>query len=254
MDTSKKYCNPSPENRANAISKLFFWWVIPFFKYGYSNNLGMKDIYNTMNADKSEYLANELERNWKNVITEASFKNTKPSLLTAIRNTFWKSFSIAGIVIMLRIVIYSYFMPMVLSEFIKIFNEVPRNIRKGCYLGITLISMNFLNCLIAHQGNLYTKRIGMRVRVACCSLIYRKVLKLSKTSLVDTDVGMLVNLLSNDVNRFDFAASVFHFIWIMPIQAVIGSYVMYDFVGPVAFVGIGAMVLQAVPLQDCREN
>lgn len=68
-----------------------------------------------------------------------------------------------------------YFMPMVLSEFIGIFNEIPRNIRKGCYLGIALISMNFLNCLIAHQGNLYTKRLGMRVRVACCSLIYRKV-------------------------------------------------------------------------------
>lgn len=87
------------------------------------------------------------------------------------------------------------------------------------------------------------------------NLVILQVLKLNKTSLVDTDVGMLVNLLSNDVNRFDFAASVFHFIWIMPIQAVIGTYVMYDFVGAVAFVGIGAMVLQAVPVQgQCNKN
>ncbi|KAK9880966.1 hypothetical protein WA026_014317 [Henosepilachna vigintioctopunctata] len=249
MDSSKHHHNISPENSANFVSKLLFWWTIPFFKYGYKNDLKMKDVYNVMSSDRSEYLANELEKNWTSVKAYSLSNKVKPSLLIAIRNTFWKSFMVVGIIIMLRNVLYAYFMPIVLSQFIEIFNESPRDIIKGSYLGATVIIMNFLNCLIAHQGTLYTRRIGMRVRIACCSLMYRKVLKLNTNSLNTTGAGMLVNLLSNDVNRLDFAASVIHFIWIMPIQAAIGTYVMYSFVGPVAFVAIGAMILQAVPVQ-----
>lgn len=74
-------------------------------------------------------------------------------------------------------------------------------------------------------------------------------LKLDKVSLDDTDVGKLVNLLSNDVNRFDQAVGNLPNIFIMPIQATLGTYVMYTYVGVAAFAGIAAMIVQAVPIQ-----
>ncbi|KAL3283201.1 hypothetical protein HHI36_006350 [Cryptolaemus montrouzieri] len=144
---------------------------------------------------------------------------------------------------------YTYFMPITLAEFIDSFSETPRNKEKAWYLGGAVIGMSFLNCMISHHVSLYLSRIGMRVRIACCSLIYRKILKLDKVSLDDTDIGKLVNLLSNDVNRFDLASGMLPNIWIMPIQAAIGTYVMYSYVGLAAFAGIGAMIFQAVPIQ-----
>lgn len=80
-------------------------------------------------------------------------------------------------------------------------------------------------------------------------LTFCKLLRLNRTSLGQVAVGKLVNLLSNDVQRFDITSTFLHYIWIMPIQAVIAFYIMYRSVGLAAISGLGAITLQAVFLQ-----
>lgn len=72
---------------------------------------------------------------------------------------------------------------------------------------------------------------------------------MNKASLGKTAAGQVVNLMSNDVNRFDIAASFVHYIWIMPLQCPLAAYLMWDSVGVAAFIGIGVLVVQAVFLQ-----
>lgn len=91
--------------------------------------------------------------------------------------------------------------------------------------------------------------LGMKLRVACCSLIYRKSLRLSKTALRETTAGQVVNLLSNDVNRFDVAVIFAHLLWVGPLETVLVTYLMYQQVGYSAVIGVVFMLL-FIPLQS----
>ncbi|XP_066152181.1 probable multidrug resistance-associated protein lethal(2)03659 isoform X2 [Euwallacea fornicatus] len=106
--------------------------------------------------------------------------------------------------------------------------------------------MAFINLVVMHYCSINCSREGMRVRIACSSLIYRKLLKLNHVSLGKTTAGQLVNLLSNDVARFDFAMPFLHYIWVMPIVGLGGFLVMYSYVGLAAVPTMIVMSLQAV--------
>lgn len=115
-----------------------------------------------------------------------------------------------------------------------------------------IVLATFLNTIFAHSYMLGLQHMGMKMRVACCSLIYRKSLKLSKSALVDTTVGQMVNLLSNDVNRFDMALTHLHGLWLTPIETIIVLYVLYTTLGLSALTGVGALLL-FIPIQ-CKST
>jgi ATP-binding cassette subfamily C (CFTR/MRP) protein 4 len=151
----------------------------------------------------------------------------------------------------LQCVVLRMLLPVVLAAYVSYYEMDPstRTAGAGWGLATALVLIAFSNVIIMHHCILYSQRIGMRCRIAICSLIYRKLLRLNRTSLGQVAVGKLVNLLSNDVQRFDFASPFLHYIWIMPIQAVVAFYVMYRSVGLAALSGLGAITFQAVFVQ-----
>ncbi|XP_050504204.1 ATP-binding cassette subfamily C member 4 [Diabrotica virgifera virgifera] len=250
MDSTKKYVKVSPEQKANLISKLFYWWFLPFFKFGYKHDITIKDVYNTTQGDLSAALGDALQKNWEDEIrNHEDKKQKKPSLKNAILKTFWKSYSRSGIALGFQFVVIRMLQPIVLAEFINYFDS-NQEAYIGWWLATGVIGMAFLNVIITHSCTLDTQRVGMRVRIAVCSLIYRKLLKLSHNSLGQTASGQLVNLLSNDVQRFDLAAQFIHYAWIMPLTAGISFYILYRYVGIIAAVtGMVFITLESLPLQ-----
>jgi ATP-binding cassette subfamily C (CFTR/MRP) protein 4 len=61
-------------------------------------------------------------------------------------------------------------------------------------------------------------------------------------------VGQAVNLMSNDVNRFDYSVNFFVYLWIGPLQTLVISYLMWREIGFAAIIGIATIVL-VIPLQ-----
>lgn len=86
------------------------------------------------------------------------------------------------------------------------------------------------------------------MRIACCSLIYRKTLRLSKKTAGSTPAGYLVNLLSNDVNRLDYGFIFIHYIWILPLQAALITYLIWQKIGIASLVGVIGLLLKTVPV------
>lgn len=72
---------------------------------------------------------------------------------------------------------------------------------------------------------------------------------MSSGALAQTTAGQVVNLLSNDVNRFDYAFIYTHFIWLLPLQVIVVCYLIYLKIGYAAIVGVIGIVLQTIPVQ-----
>ncbi|KZS03178.1 ATP-binding cassette, sub-family C, member 4 [Daphnia magna] len=89
----------------------------------------------------------------------------------------------------------------------------------------------------------------MRIRVAACSLVYKKCLLLSQKALGQTTIGQMVNIMSNDVNRYDFSVIFLHYLWVGPLQTIISMVILLHVIGPSCLVGLAVLIL-FVPLQS----
>lgn len=141
--------------------------------------------------------------------------------------------------------------PIFLAELLKYFNKTGNakpSLEAAYWYAGGVIACSALNVLVIHPFMMAILHMGMKMRVACCTLIYRKSLKLSRTALGETTIGQAVNLLSNDVNRFDVALIFLHYLWIGPLETIIVMYVMYQKVQESAIIGVAAL-LMFIPLQ-----
>lgn len=112
-----------------------------------------------------------------------------------------------------------------------------------------IIALNGANALLVNQFFILAMHNGMKVRVSVCSIIYRKALRLSQTALGQTAPGKVVNLLSNDVNRFDIVSLFLNAMWTGPLMALIAGYLLWVEVGWAGMIGI-AVVFVVVPIQS----
>lgn len=116
-------------------------------------------------------------------------------------------------------------------------------------LAAGVVSLTFLACIINHHADLRLRMLGARLRIACCALIYRKTLRVSKKAAGQTSTGYLVNLLSNDVSRLDFVFQFMHYVWILPFQSILISYLIWRQVGLASLVGVVGLLLKTIPVQ-----
>ena len=116
--------------------------------------------------------------------------------------------------------------------------------------GLCLLS--FINTILSHPYFFESYRIGMQIRIACCHLIYRKSLKLSDSALRQTTVGRIVNLLTNDVTRFDLSLMNFNYIFHSPIQALVSISIIYFYlgIGVPSLVGLSIIFILYLPFQS----
>jgi len=90
--------------------------------------------------------------------------------------------------------------------------------------------------------------MAMRIRVTLSTVIYRKVLRLTRSGEDKANIGHVLNLVSSDVCRFENALIMALFFVISPLVLIICGYTLWAELGLAAFAGIGAIFLLA-PVQ-----
>ncbi len=96
--------------------------------------------------------------------------------------------------------------PLLIAQILKYFNGEVKKIEYALiYAGVISVCAIFVG-ILHHPYYLNACRYGMRLRVACSGLIYRKALKLSLKSLDSKSSGDIINLLSSDTTHIEYGA------------------------------------------------
>ncbi|CAG9825034.1 unnamed protein product [Phaedon cochleariae] len=229
----------------NICNRIFFCWFLPYLKQGLRKEIDEDDMFAVTDSQKSAYLSTKLERAWNNELQ----RKTTPSLLRALFTVFKVELIYYG-VFFIVVEFVKIGQPMLISKLVSFYGQSDTKINKlEVYTYAAIIVLSSLAQIICnHNYTMGVMTLGMKIRTAACSLIYRKALKLSKTALAETTVGQMVNLLSNDVGRFDFAVQNLHQIWMAPIETIIITYLVHSYVGFTGLVG-AIFLLSFIPFQ-----
>ncbi|CAB3379679.1 Hypothetical predicted protein [Cloeon dipterum] len=250
MEAGKKSNNPHPRATANFLSAVSFSWTIPTFVKGYKEDLEDRDLFEPLNEHRSDRLGDRLETNWKKEIEKCNARKTgTPSFFKAMAVTFGPRFMLYGLVLLIIEIVVKVAQPLFLGRLIRYFSSNSTVTKEEAYFNAGMVILcSGLSIVFLHPYMLGIMHIGMKMRVAACSLMYRKCLRLSHQAMGQTTAGQVVNLLSNDVNRFDLMPIFAHYLWIGPLETAVCSYLMWSEMGWSALVGVSTLLL-TIPLQ-----
>ncbi|XP_014196479.2 ATP-binding cassette subfamily C member 4, partial [Haplochromis burtoni] len=192
------------------------------------------------------------DRIWDHEVQRATKELRKPGLTGVIVKCYWKAYAVLGIFTLIEEII-KVVQPILLGKIIEYFESYdPNNTRAfhetlGYAAGLSLCTIGL--ALMHHLYFYYVQRIGMKIRVAMCHMIYKKALHLSSSAMGKTTTGQIVNLLSNDVNKFDEVTIFLHFLWVGPLQAAAVVGLLWNEIGPSCLGGIGVLLI-LMPVQS----
>lgn len=238
-------------HKPNILSRIFLWWMCPVLVKGNQRDIVEDDLiipkksFNSEN--QGEYI---LERYWLQEYEAAIKEKREPSLWTALRKAYWLGY-MPGAIYLIIISVFRIIQPLVFAELLSYWSvEATITRLEASYYALALLGINFINMMCQHHNSLFVARFGLKVKVACSSLVYRKLLRMDQVALGDVSGGKLVNLLSNDVARFDYAFMFLHYLWVVPVQAAVVLYFLYYIsAGYAPFVGFFGVVILILPIQ-----
>ncbi|XP_075985131.1 ATP-binding cassette subfamily C member 4-like isoform X2 [Anticarsia gemmatalis] len=241
--------NTKKRNKANPLSRLFLWWMCPVLINGNRRDVEESDLIVPSKIYDSERQGDYLEKYWFEELESAASRDAEPSFLKALWRAYACSFLPGGIYVALIGAIRTY-QPILFRELLSYWSvESPMSRYDAGFYAFAMLGLNFAGMLCQHHNSLFVARFSMKVKIACTSLLYRKLLRMSQTSVGEVAGGKLVNLMSNDITRFDYAFMFLHYLWMVPIQAVVVLIILYDAAGYAPFVGLFGVVLVILPLQ-----
>lgn len=103
-------------------------------------------------------------------------KSKRCSLLIVIIDTFWRDYAFLAILCFFNEIVLRLGQQLLLGHLLMYFRTVSNiKYQNALIYAIGIVTLNFLNALIGNHIMFRSLHYGMKIRIAVCSLIYRKV-------------------------------------------------------------------------------
>ncbi|CAF3273130.1 unnamed protein product [Rotaria sp. Silwood2] len=118
----------------------------------------------------------------------------------------------------------------------------------GYLFAVALCISQILQAMIHQQIFFRNARIGMRVRNTLSSIIYKHLLTINTAALHKTTPAQIINLVANDVGKFEQLSSFVHTLVLVPLEALVTFGFLWWYIGLPTLFGYGVLIL-LVPIQ-----
>ncbi|KAG1681718.1 Multidrug resistance-associated protein 4 [Nymphon striatum] len=218
-------------------------WTFPILRKGWKNNLKFEDYseipsnLKTKNLDEefSKFYGMKKQSVWALIWT--LFMITKNYVLTS---WFW------AIVMEL---VQKPLKPLLISLLLA--EEQKKQDYKQSTALLYAMSTCFLilsRPVVYHQCLFKIGVAGMIVRSALSSAIYKKITRITQQGFMKTNTGEIMNILTNDMNRFTADLQYTIFVITSPLQCIIVSVILWYTIGALPVIGLLGFIIM-IPLQ-----
>lgn len=239
---------------------MFFAWFDSLAWRGFRNPLEAKDLWQMKPEDTSHEVYPAFARHWNKSLAKqaankettvdatysknaASINFTKPqpknpaSILPAICKAFGGTF-LFGSMLKLFQDLLTFVSPQILRLIINFIDDKSQPLWKGITYAVLLFVVAGIQTLFLAQ---YFNRmffVGLRIRTALISAIYRKALIMSNSARKESTVGEIVNLMAVDAQRFMDLTAYINMLWSAPLQIALALYFLWELLGPSVLAGM----------------
>jgi ATP-binding cassette, subfamily C (CFTR/MRP), member 4 len=232
------------------LSRLMFLWPYDLIKTGLDRHIQETNLPDLLPEDSSKYNLELIEKIWKkekercqgaNVGSRKQSPSLHRALLIHYIITMWDAQLLTALVCFAEVG-----QAVTLGYLIQTFasSSSDRNNLGYLYAAI-LVSLCLVVLLGTHALYFKTWHKGMQYRISAVAAIYAKSLRLPSVGTT-LNSGKVINLATNDVERFLLASVMISFLWWGPVQAIVVLLVGLKIIGPAIIAGYAFLLVIGV--------
>jgi len=233
---------PCPLATAPLLSRALFSWVSPLFAS--RGDLQPRALWRLLEEDSTAFHAARLAAAWRAELAAA--RAARPPRAPSLAAAFWAAFSAQYLQASVFILIKGAFVlgqVLCLALLLGALGAPADDARAAYGYAGGMVACAVVAGMLHHTFFFEAWRAGMRWRAAASALIFEKALTLRLDALAAVSAGRVVNLMTNDVERFSKLAQMAAYLVIAPLETAVILWLLYREDGVAAFAGAGALAV-----------